>query len=279
APARAEVLIQAGYVWLFVVSGFFLIRTLMDPVMVRRPLLEPNLSASGLTFTGISLLIFLMANVIMSPLDRLERKMALQEAPEQSNPGFEPFYKFSDTSYQTNDPVDPAQPEARRQAMIRAVATRTVTIMAHLAVVIGIVWIGFRHFGSIHTGVAAATLYLLTFYTSQFTSQMDHVVPAMLLVWAIATYRRPTIAGILIGLAGGLIYYPLFLLPLWCGFYWRRGMFRFIFGVVLALSLLVGILALMSRNEVEWIAQLKQMFGWRNPFDADPTGFWQHFEH
>ena len=57
------------------------------------------------------------------------------------------------------------------------------------------VWIGFRHFDNIHTGVAAATLYLLTFYTSQFTSQVDHVVPAMLLVWAVAAYRRPTIAG------------------------------------------------------------------------------------
>ena len=279
APDRAEVLIQAGYVWLFVVSGFFLIRTLMDPVMVRRPLLEPNLSASGLTFTGVSLLIFLMANVITSPPERLERMLARQEAPEQSNPGFEPFSKFSDTSYQANDSVDPAQPEARRRAMIRTVATRAVTIMAHLAVVIGIVWIGFRHFGSIHTGVATATLYLLTFYTSQFTSQMDHVVPAMLLVWAVATYRRPVIAGILLGLAGGLIYYPLFLLPLWCGFYWRRGMFRFIFGVALALGLLVGILALTSPDQAALTAQLKQMFGWRNPFDVDPTGFWQYFEH
>ena len=52
-------LVQAGYVWLFAVSAFLLIRLLLDPVMVRRPLLEPNLSASGLTFTGISLLIFL----------------------------------------------------------------------------------------------------------------------------------------------------------------------------------------------------------------------------
>ena len=43
---------QLGYVWLFAASGFFLVRLLLDPVMVRRPLLEPNLSASGLTFTG-----------------------------------------------------------------------------------------------------------------------------------------------------------------------------------------------------------------------------------
>ena len=216
-------LIQAGYVWLFAVSGFFLVRLLLDPVMVRRPLLEPNLSASGLTFTGVSLLVFLMANVITGPPERLERMLPKQELSARPNPGYEFFYTFSGFSKQKIADVDRAQPEAHRQATIRSAATRTVTILAHLAVVIGMVWIGFRHFGNIHTGVAAATLYLLTFYTSQFTSQMDHVVPAMLLVWAVAAYRLPVIAGILLGLAAGMIYYPLFLLPLWCGFYWRRG--------------------------------------------------------
>ena len=162
--------------------------------------------------------------------------LAKQEAPARPIPGYDFFYTFSGFSNQAIAPVDRAQPEAYRQAAIRAATTRAVTILAHLAVVTGMVWIGFRHFGNIHTGVAAATLYLLTFYTSQFTSQMDHVVPAMLLVWAVAAYRRPMLAGILLGLAAGMIYYPLFLLPLWCGFYWRRGLVRFLFGVVLALG-------------------------------------------
>ena len=66
-------MVQGGYVWMFAISGFFLIRMLLDPVMVRRPLLEPNLSVSGLTFTGFSLLVFLMANVINgNPPERLE---------------------------------------------------------------------------------------------------------------------------------------------------------------------------------------------------------------
>ena len=271
-------LIQAGYVWLFAVSGFFLIRLLLDPVMVRRPLLEPNLSASGLTFTGISLLVFLMANVITSPPERLERMLAKQEAlgAAQSRlrvllhvfrllqPGDRP--RRSGPARGPSAGVDP-----RRQP------PRTVTILAHLAVVMGMVWIGFRHFGNIHTGVAAATLYLLTFYTSQFTSQMDHVVPAMLLVWAVAAYRRPVIAGILLGLAGGMIYYPLFLLPLWCGFYWRRGLVRFVFGVVLALGVLVGSLAPISPDLPVIHGTVEQMFGWRDPFQTVATGFWQYF--
>ena len=103
------------------------------------------------------------------------------------------------------------------------------------------VWIGYRHFDNIHTGVAAATLYLLTFYTSQMTSHVDHVVPAALLVWAVAAYRLPMLSGMLLGLAAGLIYYPLFLLPLWCSFYWRRGLVRFVVGVLLALAVLAAV--------------------------------------
>lgn len=282
-PVRAAHLLRAGYVWLFALSGFFLIRLLLDAVMVRRPLLEPNLSASGLTFTGLSLLIFLMANVVTSPLERLERRLvdqvasqaADQKPPPAPSPGFEPFYRAAHFS---NEEIDSAKPEAYRQSFIRVAGTHAAVIFAHLAVVFGMVWIGFRHFDNVRTGVAAATLYLLTFYTSQFTSQLDHVVPAMLLVWAVAAYRRPMIAGVLLGLAAGLIFYPLFLLPLWYGFYWRRGMVRFTFGVVVALSLLAAALALSAPDTEAFMAQLRQMVGWRNLFPVAPTGFWEFYE-
>lgn len=59
---------QVGYVWLFITNGLFMIRLLLDPMMVRRPLLEPNLSVGGMTFLGISMLIFLMANVVNSKM-------------------------------------------------------------------------------------------------------------------------------------------------------------------------------------------------------------------
>src|SRR5262245_13139774 len=54
---------QVGYLWLFSIGGLFLIRMLIDPMMVRRPLLEPNLTVGGMTFLGLSLFLFLMANV------------------------------------------------------------------------------------------------------------------------------------------------------------------------------------------------------------------------
>ena len=58
------------------------------------------------------------------------------------------------------------------------------------------------------------------------------MLPAALLVWAVEAYRRPLMAGMLMGLAIGVIYYPVFLLPLWLGFYWQRGLLRFSLGVV-----------------------------------------------
>ena len=57
-PAQVAQLIRVGYIWLFATGGVILVRLLLDPVMVRRPLLEPNLNASGLTFTGVALLVF-----------------------------------------------------------------------------------------------------------------------------------------------------------------------------------------------------------------------------
>jgi hypothetical protein len=271
-------LVQAGYIWLFAVGGFFLLRLLLDAVMVRRPLLEPNLSAGGLTFTGVSLLVFLMTNVITSPPERLENMLAKQEAPPTPSLGYQPFYAFSSYANPATPPAEDSPRDAHRE-MIRVACRRAVAIFAHLAVVVGMVWIGFRHFNNIQTGVAAATLYLLTIYTSQFTGQVDHVVPAMLLVWAVAAYRRPIVAGILVGLAAGVIYYPLFLLPLWCGFYWRRGLVRFIFGVLLALGVLVASLALSSADMPSFWEQLRQMFGWRDPFQVVLSGFWQYYDH
>ena len=57
---------RAGYVWLFGVAAVILARLLADPNMVRRPLLEPNLSQGGMVFIGVSMFLFLMANIVTS---------------------------------------------------------------------------------------------------------------------------------------------------------------------------------------------------------------------
>ena len=279
---------QLGYTWLFVVSGLFMIRLLLDQVMVRRPLLEPNLSASGLTFTGISLLVFLMANVVTSGMTNddlqgarrweqvLDRRDADGEQQDLARygPGYPLFYAFADLSGKVIMADDPEASEESR-AELYAATTRTTAILGHLAIVIGMVLIGYRHFDSIRTGMASAALYLLLPYTSQMTSRVEHVIPSALLVWAVVTYRRPLLAGIMIGLAAGVIYYPIFLLPLWCSFYWRRGGIRFIIGVSIVLVLLVGSLAFTSSDFSAFVDQLRQMFGWTSLSPVGAAGFWE----
>jgi hypothetical protein len=276
-------LVAGGYVWMFAVNGFFLIRTLLDPVMVRRPLLEPNLSVSGLTFSGISLLVFLIANVINTPPERLESVLCkpvekAEAKSSQPSPGYAIFQDLASFSRKAVKSADETPPDEYRRLVIRVSAARTTAILAHLALVTGLVLVGYRHFDNIHAGVAVGTLYLLFFYTSQMTGQVDHVVPGALLTWAFVAYRRPMIAGIFLGLAAGIIYYPLFLLPLWCGFYWQRGIVRFLIGVVLALAVLAASLAITAGSMEVFVAQLRLMFGVRDPFDVACVGFWHFHE-
>jgi hypothetical protein len=82
------------------------------------------------------------------------------------------------------------------------------------------------------------------------------------------------IAGGLIGLAIGIIYYPVFLLPLWCSFYWERGVRRFATGVAAALTALVIGLWFTSPTIAIFAGQLRQMFGWIFPSSVSLEGFW-----
>ena len=49
--------------------------------------------------------------------------------------------------------------------------------LSHLAIVLGMVLIGYRHFDNIKTGIAAAVLYLLLPYTAVMTGRVTHVLP------------------------------------------------------------------------------------------------------
>jgi hypothetical protein len=310
---------QTGYIWLFVIAGLFLVRMLLDPMMVRRPLLEPNLSVGGLTFLGLSLLIFLMANVaadkptespeighVIAEATDAQTNESATAAPVETNsdkpenavaeeplalygPGypwvFEIFQLPTRFLFQGNHQAESSAlpPAAESQTSLKLATTRTVAIFSYLAVVIGLVVIGYRHFDNIKTGIAAAVLYLLLPYTAILTGrymdtaahigQVYHVLLAAFLVWAIAMYRRPLISGILLGLAIGMFYYPIFLLPLWCSFYWKRGGLRFVAGVVSMLVLLVAVLYFHHYGP-SFTADLRQMFGWIFPRMENLKGFW-----
>jgi hypothetical protein len=275
-----------GYLWLFAVAGVWLVRLLLDPTMVRRPLLEPNLTNGGLIFLSVSLFLFLMANVItaeVSPDDLSGAKGAQslmelhdtsgdQSQPEdyrRHGPGF--YFLHLLPSIPTSPFVheNTAQPEK-----LPEIVSRIMAIASHLAVVVALVTIGYWHFENIRLGIAAAAIYLMLPYTAQMTGHVDHVLPAALLLWAVVCYRRPALAGIFLGLGISVIYYPLFLLPLWISFYWQRGLGRFLIGVGSAIGLMILSLAFVSSDLQSFWYKLQQMFALWWPVTEGLRGIW-----
>jgi hypothetical protein len=103
--------------------------------------------------------------------------------------------------------------------------------------VIGLVVIGRLHFQDSAAGMAAATFYLMLPYTGQFVGQWHHVWPMAVMVWAVAAYRKPTLAGLFLGLTAGVVFFPALVLPVWMSFYRGRGLGRFTAAFVVAAGL------------------------------------------
>lgn len=292
-----------GFVWLFSAGGALLVRLLLDPAMVRRPLLEPNLNASGLAFMGGALLFFLMANVVtgkpspgdLSPARKVEEIRAEQtegEAVDQPDsfatdgPGYWLLYLLPRISTQQviegspQEGVETPAEQAQQTHRVAQVTARVVAILSHVAIVAGLIFVGYLHFDNLKAGLASATLYLMLPYTALWTGSVDHALPASLLVGAVVLYRRPMLSGMMIGLAaGGTIYYPMFLLPLWCSFYWDRGLKRFLTGVLLMVGVLVITMAFTSTSTEKFLANLVQMFGLRVPVSTDLEGIWKSWSY
>jgi hypothetical protein len=100
-----------------------------------------------------------------------------------------------------------------------------------------------------------ATLYLLLPCTAYDVGESNHVLPSALIVWAFVAYRRPIVSGVLLGLACGSMFFPVFLLPLWGAFYGRRGGLRFGLALVGVLAILLGSLAFTSANTDAFLRQ------------------------
>ncbi|WP_425614973.1 glycosyltransferase family 87 protein [Anatilimnocola sp. NA78] len=273
SPEKARSVMHFGYLWLLGVSLLLLVRLLCDPTMVRRPLLEPNLSNGGLLFIGCALLFFLLANLLTSEvssedLNGSQGAQAIINAEDTSanHKPVEAYYRVGPGYYMLLTlPSIPTLPFGRlahddpRVAL--APAARTMAIISHLSVVIALVIVGLWHFDNVKLGIGAAALYLMLPYTAQMTGHIDHVLPSALMLWAVVFYRRPALAGIFIGLSVGVVYYPLFLLPLWISFYWQRGVLRFLLGLIGAIAVTAISLAFVSEDMISFWSKIRQMFG------------------
>jgi hypothetical protein len=206
---------RLAYLWLLGGSGWFLARCLFDLTLVRRPALNPNLNFGGLAWLAGALFVCLVV-VALRPGER-PAEPAAREPP------------LIQRTQQEVEKLVPPKPPAGDAADFDAAlwARRILAIACHLAIVLGLMVVGWRHFQNPHAGMAAATFYLLLPYTAMDIRQWHYAWPMALTVWAVAAYRRPTLAGLLLGLAAGTVYFPLLIVPVWLSFYRGRGAGRF----------------------------------------------------
>jgi Glycosyltransferase family 87 len=285
----------SGYVWLFIVCGIWMLRLIFDGYFTRRPRLEQNLNTPGLTFLCAVAFVFLSFHAWTSEevpastvrtVEAADRLLKRQEAPPTAVPTHEgpaddakagpaaavltaPFAKLAPAlaGAISTEPAPPA-----------VYAARLASIIAHLLVIVALVCIGRWHFGDQQIGVAMGALYMLLPCTSYDVGRLNHVLPAALILWALAAYRRPLIAGALMALACGTLFFPVFLLPLWFLFYDRRGALRFGAGLAAAGAVLIGSLILTSADTTSFLQQMVgAVIDWRalSFRDSLSGGFWQ----
>jgi len=234
-----------AYSWLLAGSLYWLVRSIIDLALVRRPTASPNLNTHGLAWLGIALVLCLSA---VATRPAAEPVVA---TPVGSRPVATEQVKSSATAVvqETQNGVGrPAAPDD-----VGFWVERTLDLGCHLAVAIGLLMIGWRHFQDLAAGVALATLYLLVPYTALHIAQFHLVWPAAFVTWAVFCYRRPSLSGWLLGLAAGTTFVPLLLFPLWVGFYLRRGAARFAIAFGLALTLTVVVLPLVLWGGERWL--------------------------
>lgn len=225
-----------AYAWLIAGSAYWFGRALVDLALVRRPPMSPNLNSAGLGWLGLMLLVCLGAVAIRRTgepaVDDLVGKRPIPIT--QVEQGATAVVRQAG-----NGTAGFASPD-----VVRFWVERGLALACHLAVVLGLLMIGVRHFQDATTGMAAGTLYLLVPYTAFHIGQFHHVWPAAFVTWAVFFYRRPAASGWLLGLATGTAFFPCLLLPLWAGFYSRRGAGRFALSFLTATVVSVGVVAL-----------------------------------
>ncbi|MBM83987.1 MAG: hypothetical protein CMJ78_25815 [Planctomycetaceae bacterium] len=271
-----------GDVWLFAGSTLLLFRLFFDSLFKRRPILEQNMNKSGLLVLCVATFLFQVTRVMTEPLP--ETTVATVQEGEKLLNG-----EDSETEPVSESPVEVDEGEATpgpAQALIGASATlltnsqlaaaRLLAVLAHLAAVCGLYMLGRKRFGDSQLGLAMATLYLLLPCTAYNIGKVHHVLPAALIVWALVTYRRPLVAGSLMGFACGAMFFPVFLLPIWITFYGKKGWVKFCSALAVMMGVILASHVWTSADARSFIEQTVGSIDWSVlKFHGGNThGFW-----
>ncbi len=234
-----------GYLWLLAASAYFLLRCLFDLTLVRRPILSPNLNFGGLVWLAVALFVSLIAVASRRPNAQEKPANEPSNRRERAAGTFEPFRQ------QVEKVIRDQAPPQVDQEMVELVVERGLTVFCHLSIALGLILIGWLHFEDLHAGTAAATFYLLLPYTYLLmprtplgVGRWDHAWPMALVIWMVLCYRRPTLAGLFLGLATGTVFFPVLVFPLWLSFYYRRGALRFGLSFLVSAGLCLAVIGL-----------------------------------
>jgi hypothetical protein len=253
-----------GYLLLLCGSVYFFVRCLLDLVLVRRPALAPNLSFGGLTWLAGALF---LGMAVSPPRPAAEKPNALP---------------------QTETPIEKSRQSVQNrwpESELGGWAERGLTLLCHLSIVVGLTLIGWRHFDDLQGGLAAATFYLLLPYAwlllppaALGSGRWDHALPMALMVWSVFGYRRPILAGALLGAAVGCVFFPVLTLPVWLSFYKGRGAGRFAGALLLTAALCLAVIGLVLLVNGEWPSRIPLMWTertWQPWYESkDMPGFW-----
>ena len=266
-----------GYCWLFAVSGLLLFRLLFDWALTRRPRMEQNLNPAGMAFLCGAAMLFQTTKIVteapdagtMQTVRHADDLLKRQDASTGINLG-ETGEMTGPASRLLATPVVPLMGGAE------IAAARAMAFLSHLAVLFGLIAVGRWHFSDTNLGLAMGTMYLLLPVTAYDVTKVNHLLPAALIVWAVAAHRQPTVAGGLLGLACGTLFFPVFLLPIWMAFYWGRGAMKFGLALVLTWAVLLASLLFTSVDSSGFIRQTLGSIDWSVlKFQADDgVGFW-----
>jgi len=262
--SRRHPMYRWGSLVLLAASACLLVRLMFDESLTRRPRLDQNLNLSGLSCLCIPAFGILMAHVaLLSPPQHAQAALQYGQA----------LLHRQHVELLADDTTVPPAPVETLMAAGGSIVgdlahtepdwvARGLVITAHSLVVLGLLVISRLHFASLQLGVSMVCLYLLLPCTGVYVHQLSHVLPAACLTWAFACYRRPTVAGILLGLASGTLFFAIFLIPLWAVFYGRRGAIRFIISVTAVAVLLAGTLMLISQDASSFVEKLIRSTNW-----------------
>ena len=262
-----------------ILSVLLVVRLIFDESLTRRPRLEQNMNKAGLTFLLVPAFFILMTAVFLKPppprnfvpfqtgdalLNKTESNVATIDAADTPPPVETIIAATAQKMAQLSGQVSKTEKSSvsTKENNPNAMLAQLIILLSHTAVVLGLLYIGRRHFNSVQLGISMCCLYLILPCTAYYVHRVSHVVPAACMTWAVASYRKPVVAGILLGLSCGTLFFAIFLLPLWAVFYGRKGSVRFGLSLAGVAAVLFATLAWTSNTTSSFVSKLVVTANW-----------------